>query len=130
MVEGNHNGCILVIDAYDEGDMYAEALRKWGFDVATASTAAQGLAAARTMAPDIIVQGVAFPDLSGAELARQLKQAVRSRPLIVLSGFRDERTLQSIQASGCDAVLEKPCLPSTLLGEIRGLLRPQRGGRG
>lgn len=120
---------VLIIDAFDERDMYAEAFRSYGFTVTTASTATEGLKILDAQGIDVIVQGLVFPDLLGLELARQLKARAdtRSKPLIVLSGFTDQQTLDAVRAIGSDSVLIKPCSPPMLAAEIQRVLRrPQR----
>lgn len=115
---------VLVIDAYDERDMYEEALSSYGFAVATAGTAAEGLKLLERQHVDVIVQGLVFPDLSGIELARQLKTRTETRrtPLIVLSGFIDQHNLDAVRATGCSSILIKPCDPGMLATEIRRVL--------
>jgi DNA-binding response OmpR family regulator len=124
--------CILIIDAFDERDMYAEAFRARGHTVVTASTAIEGLRLIQQHRPDVVVQGLALPDLSGIELGKRIKQHHRSLPVIAISGFTDETTLRSTRVCRFDALLLKPCLPEELL---RGILsakarsRPDRGCR-
>jgi CheY-like chemotaxis protein len=116
---------VLIIDAFDERDMYAEAFRSYGFTVTTASTATEGLKILDAQGIDVIVQGLVFPDLVGVELARRLKARgdTRRKPLIVLSGFTDQQTLDAVRATGSDSVLIKPCSPTTLAAEIQRVLR-------
>jgi len=59
---------VLLIDAYNEREMYAEAIRSQGFVVTTAATATEGLIVLRQHRPDVIVQGMRLPDLDGREL--------------------------------------------------------------
>jgi two-component system phosphate regulon response regulator PhoB len=115
---------VLVIDAYDERDMYAEALGLYGFAVDTAATAAEGLKLLERQHVDVIVHGLVFPDLSGIELARQLRtrRETKRTPLIVLSGFIDQHNLDAVRATGCSSILVKPCDPGMLAAEIRRVL--------
>jgi two-component system cell cycle response regulator DivK len=119
---------VLIVDAYDERDMYAEALVRHGFDVLTASTAIAALKLVTRTPPDVVVQGSMFPDLSGIGLTRRLKSLpqTRSAPLIVLSGFSDQATLGLIREGGCDSILVTPCLPEALLQEVQRLAAGER----
>ena len=116
---------VLIINAYDEREMYAEAFRNRGLDVTTAATAAEGLASVTRRPPDVVVQGMAFGDGNGIDLARALTDRLSATggALIVISGFTDAPTLASIRLTGCDAVLLKPCLPDELLRTIRAVYR-------
>ena len=117
---------VLVIDAYDEREMYAEALRAYGFEVTTAATALEGLETARRVRHDVIVQGLAFADLSGLELAARLKagRETTQTPIIAISGFTDDAHVEAARAAGCRAVLIKPCDPRVLAAELRRVLAP------
>jgi CheY-like chemotaxis protein len=115
---------VLLIDAYDEREMYAQMMRFHGFLVTTASTAHDGYALLARARPDVIVQGMKLPDASGCDVARTLKTATRTCniPLIGLTGYSDRGFLEAARAAGCDSVLLKPCLPDALIAEIRRLL--------
>jgi len=119
---------LVIVDAYDECEMYAEAFRDEGLKVTTARTAAEGLSSIRAQTPDLIIQGVRLPDVAGTELARELKSSPRTKdtPLVILTGFSDEANLQKIREAGCDAIVVKPCLPADLLREVRRLLASRR----
>jgi signal transduction histidine kinase/ActR/RegA family two-component response regulator len=84
---------VLAID--DDPDFLAilrETLEKHGFNVRTATTAADGLAAARERAPLLIVLDIRLPDRDGLDLLQELREdhATRSTPILVASVV-DER---------------------------------------
>jgi DNA-binding response OmpR family regulator len=119
---------IVIIDAYDECDMYAEAFRAAGYAVSISCTASNGLDLVIHDPPDAVIHGVRLPDMHGAELARRVRAAV-SQPIrvIAITGFTDKSTLQWLQDAGCDAIPWKPCLPDDVIAQVRVLL--QRSGR-
>jgi DNA-binding response OmpR family regulator len=116
---------VLIVDAFDEREMYAEALRSYGYSVATASTATQALRLIETSRYDLIVHGLMLPDIPGIELAERLSahDHTRATPRIVISGFSDDESLKAARATGCRTVLLKPCEPRMLAAEIRRVLR-------
>jgi DNA-binding response OmpR family regulator len=115
---------IAIIDAYDERDMYAEAFRREGYLVTTARTAGEGLALVSEDSPDVVIHGVALPDMHGAELARRLRTAViRTIRVVAITGFTDNSTVRSLRDAGCDAIVQKPCLPEDLIAQVRRVLR-------
>ena len=84
---------VLAID--DDSDFLAilrETLGKHGFTVRTATTAAEGLAAAREKAPLLIVLDIRLPDRDGLDLLQELREddATRRTPILVASVV-DER---------------------------------------
>lgn len=116
---------VLVADAFDECEMYAEALRVYGLTVTTASSVSEARSAVQRRRFDVVVQGSVFGDGSGVDLTTAVRRSRRltRTPLIVLTGFTDEPRLASLRQSGCDAILIKPCLPNRLLNEILRLLK-------
>ena len=69
-----------------------------------------------------------LPDLSGFEVARELRsrRATRDIPLIAATGHSHAVQQDKARESGFDAVLVKPCDPDTLVAEIHRLLAAQR----
>lgn len=115
---------ILIVDAYDERDMYGDYLRAHGFDVRMAATARDGIAAVKEQEPHAVIVGAVLPDLPGERVVARIKRSSRSRstPVLMLTGFFDGDHLKRFQACGADAVVLKPCLPEQLLRHVRRLI--------
>lgn len=101
--------------------MYAEYLRHSGLAAIAVSNAKDAL----TLAPeaDIIVTGILFDDtVDGIELVSRLRDedGTMHKPIIVLTACAWRR--KHAEHAGCDVFLSKPCLPDTLLREVRWLL--------
>jgi len=123
-----HRRRLLIVDAYDEREMYALAFRAAGFHVATARTM-RGASRHLHSNPDAIVVGAVLADGSGAEFVARLKQTTQlaTTPIILLTGFIDRARFDAMRNSGADAVVLKPCLPPDLLDHIERLWsRPPR----
>lgn len=120
---------VLIVDDYvDALDVWAIYLGAEGFRVLTASTGREALAIAGVELPDLIVLDLDLPDLSGFEVARELRSqaATRAIPLIAATGFSHAVQQDRARASGFNAVLVKPCAPDALVGEIHRLLAAHR----
>lgn len=116
---------ILVVDDYaDALDVWAIMLGTAGFDVRTASTGLQALDAVKTRVPDLIVMDLLLPELSGLEVARELRRHDETRhvPLIAVTGCTHDAELSLARESGFSSILRKPCEPPALVDEIRRLL--------
>ena len=116
---------ILMVDDYDDArEVWGTLLRAEGFDVLTAATGPEALATALSAAPNIVVMDLSLPGMSGADVARALREndASRQLPLVALTGYSDPEQLQRAHDAGFDVVLIKPCTPSILVDEIRRLL--------
>jgi CheY-like chemotaxis protein len=115
---------LMVDDFHDNREMYAAYLRYAGFAVEEAVTGTEALEKAFASRPDLVVMDLSLPGMDGWEATRRLKADPRTKhvPIVVVSGHALEGSVQSARAAGCDAFLRKPCLPQTLLTEIRKLL--------
>ena len=114
---------VLVID--DEEQIRA-ALRSvlrashWLVDVAENGEA--GLEAAVTHTPDVIVLDLTLPDMSGFEVARELRTWY-SGPILVLSVRGSEQDKITALDLGADDYLTKPFSAGELTARLRALLR-------
>ena len=82
---------ILVVD--DEPQILRALqtnLRGAGYEVETAATAEQALAAAALKPPDAVIVDLVLPDRSGTEVTRELRRW-SSAPILVLSVVGEER---------------------------------------
>ena len=118
----NHR--ILVVD--DEPnivDVISMALRFHEFEVASAGTGADAIAAVDGFKPDLIVLDVMLPDMDGFEIARRLG-AERGRVPIIFLTARDatEDKVRGLTVGGDDYVT-KPFSLEELVARIRSVMR-------
>jgi two-component system, cell cycle response regulator DivK len=116
---------VLVVDDYDDGrEMCAEYLAFSGFRVAQARDGFQALEQALTLRPSVILMDLSLPGIDGWEVTRRLKghHATRHIPVVALTAHALASDAQRAQEAGCDSFVTKPCLPDSLVLEIRRLL--------
>ena len=116
---------ILIVDDYrDALDVWELYLCAEGFNVLTAANGQEALDSATTALPDMVVMDLQLPDISGFEVARELRSTAATRhiPLIAATGYSHAVQLEEARQSGFDAVIVKPCDPDALVAEIRRLL--------
>jgi two-component system KDP operon response regulator KdpE len=97
-------------------------LRGAGYDVATAATARDALAAAAMRPPDAVILDLVLPDGSGIEVARELR-SWSAAPILVLSVVGDEPEKVAALDAGADDYVQKPFGIDELLARLRALLR-------
>jgi two-component system OmpR family response regulator len=115
---------VLVVD--DEAnivDVISMALRYQGFDVESAGTGAEAIAAVGSFRPHLILLDVMLPDMEGFDVARRLG-AERSRVPIIFLTARDgtEDKVRGLTLGGDDYVT-KPFSLEELVARIRTILR-------
>jgi PAS domain S-box-containing protein len=101
---------LVVEDNVDSAETLRDALELGGRVVHIAHDGDQGLAAARTFEPDVILCDLGLPVTSGYELARRLRaNPVPSRPLLVaLTGYASPEDVAEARDAGFDHHLAKP----------------------
>lgn len=122
---------VLVVDDYgDNRELFAEYLTFHGFTVLEAANGNEAIASASANVPDIILMDLSLPGIDGWEATRRLKGAPGTQhiPVIAVTGHAMQGHSEKAREAGCDGFIAKPCLPATLLEEIRATLERTRGG--
>ncbi len=88
-------------------NILAEGLRELGYEVATSVSGADALRLARASAHDLAILDMRMPEMSGLELARELK-AANLAPFVFLSAFGDETDVRDAAEAGALGYLVKP----------------------
>ena len=101
------------VEIIDDDDtlrpLLARELTLAGHTVITAATAADGLAAARSEDPDVILLDLSLPDLPGVEVLRRLRQERPAAPVIVLTAHGTVDVAIGAMKLGAYDFLQKPC---------------------
>ncbi len=114
---------ILIIEDEQEIRRFLRAsLSAHGFRLIEAENGRQGLLAATSQQPDLIVLDLGLPDMDGMELIPQVREWSRL-PIIILSARGQEREKVAALDAGADDYLTKPFGMSELLARIRVALR-------
>jgi two-component system, OmpR family, KDP operon response regulator KdpE len=105
------------------------ALEDEGWQVHEAASLRDGLSAAGTRQPDLIVLDLGLPDGDGLRLIRDVR-GWSAVPIIVLSARSDEADKIDALDAGADDYLTKPFGTGELLARIRANLRRPRAAAG
>ncbi len=95
-----------------------------GFTVLLAHDGAEGITAARTHRPDVVVSDIMMPHTSGLELVATLKSdpATEAIPIILLSAKAQTSDLKTGLDAGADDYVTKPFEPLDLVERVNVLL--------
>ena len=116
---------LLVDNAVDEREMYAEYFRSKGFCTLQAANAHDGFRLAADLLPVVIITDVELPGREdGLEFTARLKCAIdtRAAAVIVLAASAVEHRRKAASLAGCDRFIAKPCLPADLETAVRALM--------
>jgi two-component system response regulator AtoC len=78
------------------------------FNVATATSAAEGLSVSREVAPSLVILDMMLPDRSGLDIIPELKAICGDAPILVVTAFHDMATTIRAMKAGAFDYLHKP----------------------
>ncbi len=118
---------LVVEDDADIREQLIDTLQNEGYVVDAAAEGAQGLYYALEYPIDIAIVDLGLPEVSGLEIIRQLRDAGKDYPVIILTArTRWQNRVEGLEA-GADDYVDKPFHHEELLARMRALLR--RTGR-
>jgi two-component system OmpR family response regulator len=117
------NRILVVDDEPNIADVVSMALRFQGFEVETAGTGGDAIAAVTSFRPHLIVLDIMLPDMEGFDVAQRLG-AQRARVPIIFLTARDatDDKIRGLTLGGDDYVT-KPFSLEELVARIRAILR-------
>ena len=101
-----------------------------GYEVVTAATGDEAVAAAMSERPDLIVLDVMLPGMSGFDVCRELRRRQFDAPIIMLTARAEEMDRVVGLEIGADDYVTKPFGVRELLARIRVRLRRHVPGSG
>ena len=118
---------LIADDNDDAAESLAVLLRMEGHEVVVVANGRDALDAVRSLRPIVVLLDIGMPDLSGYEVARQLRQSQegRSLTLIAVTGWGQERDKLRALEAGFDHHFTKPIDPNILL-ELVSRVDPDR----
>jgi two-component system phosphate regulon response regulator PhoB len=117
---------ILVIeDDEDIRELICYNLKREGYQTVAAAAGEEGLKAARSHLPDIIILDLMLPGIDGLEVCKILKNESKTKniPIVMLTAKGDETDIVTGLEVGADDYIVKPFSPKVLIARIRALLR-------
>ena len=102
--------------------LLATTLENQGYSVLAVETGKEGLNAARSQHPNLLILDLGLPDIDGQEIICRLRKC-SELPIIVLSARNQENDITQALDNGADDYLTKPFSSAELLSRIKALLR-------
>ena len=115
---------VLVIEDDETiGAALVVALVANGYGVARASTGRDALERAARLRPDLVLLDLGLPDVDGLIVCRELRAALPTTIIVVLTARRQQLDIVSGLESGADDYLTKPFSTVEILARVRAHLR-------
>jgi two-component system OmpR family response regulator len=108
-------------------DAVATALRYEGYEVSEARTGRDGLAAAQSDQPDLIVLDVMLPDVDGFEIAKRIRADGLSIPILFLTAKDALHEKVHGFAVGADDYVTKPFSLAEIVVRVRAIIQRTHG---
>ncbi len=121
---GNGEHILFVDDEHVVVNMSREILQQLGYRVSAQADSRDALKLFRGDPGkfDLVITDMAMPNMTGKDLAKELKALRPDIPIIMCTGFSDEITEEQAEKLGLGALVTKPVSRNTMAGTIRSLL--------
>jgi two-component system NtrC family sensor kinase len=131
-MENKKNKLVLVVD--DDPilrDSLSMILEAYGYDSDTCINGENALTLTKAIKPDIILLDYRMPGIDGIEVIRRLKnnQDMQDLPIIMMTGYNDERARAESLKEGATDFLLKPVDPLELIMRVNNLLQLKEHGK-
>ncbi|MEQ1908898.1 MAG: response regulator [Vicinamibacterales bacterium] len=117
---------ILVIeDNLTNLELMTYLLKAFGHTTIAAFDGEEGVEAALSSTPDLILCDIALPKLDGYEVARRVKAepTLKDIPLIAVTASAMVGDRDKVIAAGFDGYISKPITPETFVAEVESFTR-------
>jgi len=119
---------LVVEDDTNIADFVKRGLAQKGYEVELAFNGQQGLEAAKSTSPDLVVLDLILPDMDGIDVCRELRASGDVGIVILTARHLVGDRILGLEA-GADDYLPKPFVFEELVARIRSVLRRKRGLR-
>lgn len=117
---------LVVEDDEFSRDMLVRRLERHGYEMLSAADGREGLHAARTQRPDLILMDLDMPVMDGRLAMGALRSDPRTfkTPIIVLTAHASPEDVAAAIEAGCHSYETKPVVMRRLLERIEEALQP------
>jgi CheY-like chemotaxis protein len=108
-------------DNADAAEMIALLVETRGHEVAVSITGTEALARAESFQPSFVLLDIGLPDMSGYDVARQLRRlpTLRDTVIVAVTGYGQAADREAALQAGCDLHLVKPVTGDRLFEALR-----------
>ena len=119
---GRKRQVLVVDDNKAVREVLSKTLSFLGYDVTLAGNGLEGGTRFLTGSYDLVVTDIQMPLMNGWELSRLIKERSPRTPVIVVSGFCEDKHPDQVDKSCVDAIIPKPFKLKEIEGTLQRLL--------
>ena len=111
---------ILLVD--DEPDflrIMGLHIKSWGYELVTASSGEDGIAAVKCDKPDVVILDYVMPDMDGLKALRQIRKIDSKLPVIMFTANPDIKSIKGSKKLGVSAYIPKFCLYTNMPSAVK-----------
>jgi PAS domain S-box-containing protein len=125
-LSGGHEHILFVDDEVASVDTMEKMLKKLGYRVTTKTSSTEALEffSQHHDAVDLVITDMTMPDMTGKELAEQIRTLNKNIPVILCTGYSDQINEYDAIEMGINAFIMKPYVRMELANTIRKVLKP------
>ena len=115
---------LIVEDDEQQRDLFARILMDAGYDVVSARNGDDAVLSAARDLPGMVLMDANMPQKSGWAATREIRADDRTKhiPVVMLTGFANEKAELAAEEAGCDAYITKPVPVRELLRVVARFL--------
>lgn len=117
---------LVVDDQLGVRALLAMALKDKGFTVVTASNGQEGVDKAKEINTSLVIMDVKMPIKDGVTALYEIKEMHPDIPVIMMTAYSENSTLESIKRGGADKCIIKPFDIEYLMNYVEELLKEKK----
>jgi FixJ family two-component response regulator len=118
-----HEKVLVIEDDVEFANLLGQLLDRKGFETRVAYTGEEGIDAAASFLPAVIVQDLMLPDISGMDLLEGVKKASPASKVIIMTARGDEEVAVELMKAGALDYLKKPFESAKLFSTVDKVLQ-------
>lgn len=113
---------LIIDDDVDMAGLLRITLEKAGFEIFYAVSGNEGIAAVKTLHPEVIVLDIMMPDMDGIQVCDEIRKFSHI-PILILSVITKPSLIAEALDHGADDYLAKPITNGVLIAHLNNLAR-------
>ena len=117
---------LIIDDDLDICTLLKRFLTRKGYEVLSANNGQEGICAAETFRPTLVLTDFRLGDMDGSAVLQQLREKNPQIPVLVMTGYSDIRMAVNVLKQGAVDYITKPIVPDEILHSIQNAIQAAR----